>query len=50
MMITVVDTKEHEILGVICENHPECFDEDDCEDWEQLVLTLRLLYEITKGK
>jgi hypothetical protein len=50
LMITVGDTKVHHILGTICENHPECFEEDTSEDWEQLVLTLRLLYEITLGK
>lgn len=34
LMITVGDTKVHDILGTICENHPECFEEDTSEDWE----------------
>lgn len=50
LMMTVKATQEHPILGTICENHPECFEEDTSDDWEQLVLTLRLLYEITLGK
>ena len=34
MMMSVKDTLEHPILGVICGNHPECFEEDEVEDWE----------------
>ena len=38
------------ILGPIIIDNPECFEEDDCDDWEQLTLTLRIMYEMTFGK
>ena len=38
---------------MIVNANPEIFDEnyeEGCEDWEQLTLTLALLFEIIKGK
>ena len=51
--ISVNGTKNHDILGPIINENPEIFDEDFedvCADWEQLTLTLALLYEFIKGR
>ena len=50
MMLTVKDTQSHPILGEVIQQHPECFEEEENDDWEQLTLALRLLYEMTLGK
>ena len=50
MLMSVKSTQDHSVLAEVLKAHPECFGEDDCEDWEQLTLALRLLYEMTLGK
>jgi len=30
--------------------HPECFDEEEGSDWEQLTLALAMMYQLTLGK
>lgn len=50
MLLSVNGTQEHHILGPIIIDNPQCFLEDDCDDWEQLTLTLRIMYEMTFGK
>ena len=42
-------TREHPILGAICKKYPSCFEEGKADDWEQLTLTLAVLYEMTLG-
>ena len=34
MLLSVNGTQEHMILGGIIIDNPECFEEDDCDDWE----------------
>ena len=50
MLLSVKSTQSHPVLAEIVQAHPECFEEDTCDDWEQLTLALRLLYEMTLGK
>ena len=50
MLISVSKVQNHNVLGPIVLEHPECFDEEKGHDWEQLTLALGLLYEMTKGK
>ena len=49
MLISCRRTREHPILGPICAKYPQCFEEGRSDDWEQLTLTLALLYETTLG-
>ena len=49
IMISVKSTMQHPVLGPIVEQFPEMFEEGGAEDYEQLTLTLMLIYEITKG-
>jgi len=51
MIMNVHNTSQHEVLGPIIEENPDCFDEEEgeiCSD--QMILTLRVLYEMTLGK
>ena len=50
MLLSVKSTVEHPVLGQILEEHPECFAEEICDDFEQLTLVLRLIYEISLGR
>ena len=52
MMITVKGIHENEVLKPIIEKHRECFREDEYKiyHWENLTLTLGLLYQIALGK
>ena len=49
MIISCRRTREHPVLGPICAKYPECFKEGQSDDWEQLTLTLALMYETTLG-
>lgn len=40
----------HPQLGPIILDHPEIFEEDEHDDWEQLTLTLFIFHEMTKGR
>jgi len=51
MIMNVHNTSQHEVLGPIIAENPDCFDEEEgeiCSD--QMILTLRVLYEMTLGK
>ena len=50
MMLSVHKVQNDDVLGPIVLDHPECFDEEKGNDWEQLTLAIGLLYEMTKGK
>ena len=50
MIMNVHKTSQHEVLGPIIEENPDCFD-DYCQTFcDQMILTLRVLYEMTLGK
>lgn len=49
MILSCKRTRAHPILGPICEKYPACFEDGRSDDWEQLTLTLALLYETTLG-
>ena len=34
MLMSVKSTQDHAVLQEMLKAHPECFGEDDCEDWE----------------
>lgn len=50
MKLSVKNTIEHPILGPIISAHPEAFEEEDADEWEQMTLTLALFYEMMLGK
>lgn len=37
-------------MGPIVSAHPEAFEEDEVDEWEQMILSLALFYEMTLGK
>ena len=50
MMLSVKSTLAHPVLGPIIAAHPEAFQEDAVNEWEQMILSLALFYEMTLGK
>ena len=52
VLITVKKIQVHEIIGPILSKYPNIFSEgsEDTDEFEQLTLTLFLLYQVTLGK
>ena len=50
MLMSVNNTKSHPVLGQVIESHPEVFADEREDSWEQVILALRVLYEMTLGK
>ena len=50
MKLSVKQTQDHPILGPVIKAHPESFEEDEADEWEQMILTLALFYEMTLGE
>ena len=48
--MSVNKAKVHPVLADIIKANPACFDEKDNEDWEQLILALFIVYELTQGE
>ena len=49
MLLSVKYTQNHEVLGPIILDNPKVFDSEHECDWEQLTLTLAMIYEMTLG-
>ena len=50
MLMSIEKAQMHPVLGPIIMDHPECFLEEENNDWEQLILALFIFYEMTKGR
>lgn len=50
MLMSIKRAKKDPILGAILAAHPEAFDEEENEDWEQFTLCMFIFYEMTKGR
>ena len=50
MLMTVDAAQKHPVIGRIIEENPLLFSEDEKGDWEQLTLTLYLIFEYQKGE
>jgi hypothetical protein len=50
MLLSVKSTQAHPVLGPIVSAHPEAFDRDEVDEWDQMILSLALFYEMTLGK
>ena len=50
MLVTVEAAQRHPVLGPIISDNPQVFSDTGLPDWEQLTLTLVLLYEYCQGE
>ena len=50
MIMSINKAKVHPIIGPILLENPECFTNDGTDDWEQLILTFYIFYEMTFGQ
>lgn len=52
MMISLTKIKENKVLGPIIKEYPKSFEKDENADFdpEMLIMTLGVLYEMTKGQ
>ena len=50
MLMTVDAAQKHPVIGKIIEENPQLFSEDEKGDWEQLTLSLYLIFEYQKGE
>jgi hypothetical protein len=50
MIMSVNKAKVHPVLAEIIKNNPACFNIKDNEDWEQMILALFIIYELTLGE
>ena len=50
MLMSVKNAQMHDVIGPVILDHPECFEADEHEDWEQLTLVLYVYHEMTLGR
>ena len=49
-IMSIDKAQNHPELGKVISENPELFGEDECQDWEQLILFIFVLYEYQKGE
>ncbi len=50
MLLSLDYIYAHKVLGLVTKENPQMFDSRRHEDWEQLTLTLGMMYEYQLGK